>query len=170
MKRILFFIALLGAISAIIVHVSTILGIDVADKVPFIWVLHVLIFVVWIPTIFSLKKEQKQNKDANAFTLLTKNKPKWLIGLIIAIAVYTGFNFMFSLSKTEGTATNYENGVYSLQNRGKHIRNITEEEYHLHGANTVRSFSGHWILFYTIATIALYKGKSKEEDEIESKN
>ncbi len=165
MKKIFFFIALFGALSAITVHISAMLGIDVADKSPFIWLLHVLIFMVWIPTIFSLKKEQEQNKEANAFTLLTKNKPKWLIGLIIAIAVYTGFNFMFSMSNTEGTSKE-ENGIYSLHNRGKHIRNITEEEYHLHEANVLRGFSGHWILFYTVATIALYKGESKEEDEI----
>lgn len=163
MKKTLFYIALLGSISAITVHILSILGVDVADTLPFIWALHIGIFVVWIPTILSLKKLQKQNKKANAFTLLTKNKPKWLLGLIIVIAAYTGFNFIFSISKTGGTTSN-KNGVYSLQNRGKYIRNITKEEYHLHGANTLRGFSGHWILFYTIATIALYKGESKEEE------
>ena len=163
MKKTLFYIALLGSIIAITVHIFAVLGVDVADTLPFIWVLHIGIFVVWIPTILSLKEQQKENKEANAFTILTKDKPKWIIAVIIGIAIYTGLNFMLFMSKAiEGTPLE-KNGVYSLHNRGTHIRDITKEEYHLHGANILRGFSGHWILFYTVAAIALYKPKQEDE-------
>jgi hypothetical protein len=142
----------------------------VADTIPFIWVLHVGIFVVWIPTILLFIYEQKQSKEVDASTPptpptpLDESKVKWLIRLIMVIAVYPGLNFMFFMTNSEGTVTN-KDGVYSLDNRGKHIRDITEEEYHLYEANTLRGFSGHWILFYTVATIALYKMKSKNKEE-----
>lgn len=55
-----------------------------------------------------------------------------------------------------------QDGQYILQNHGKLIRTITEQEYHHYKANEVRGFSGHWLIFYGFSAALLYPfGKGK---------
>ena len=49
--KFLHYFAITGFILGLIVHIIAIAGIDIADNFPFIWLLHVGIFVVWIPVV-----------------------------------------------------------------------------------------------------------------------
>jgi DNA-binding XRE family transcriptional regulator len=59
MKKFLFYFAVTGWLIALIVHLLTLADFDAREKVPFIWVLHIGIFVVWLPAVIELK-----NNDA----------------------------------------------------------------------------------------------------------
>ena len=56
MQRILGYASLIGFVSALVVHIAALTGIDVADKFPAVWGLHVGVFVVLIPFLFSSRK------------------------------------------------------------------------------------------------------------------
>jgi hypothetical protein len=64
MKKTLCYLAGLGLVLGLIVHIFSLLGIYIGDKILFILTLHIGIFIVWIPAILELKKE-----DFNQLTL-----------------------------------------------------------------------------------------------------
>lgn len=140
MKKVLFSMACLGWIASAIVHVTAISGADLSDRYPFVMGLHAGIFVVWIPMLLSLKKDEAYNKfqqsgtirKSNPFTLfkvLMKNAPPYMKLIAIAGFIYAPINFILQVAEP------------------------TIE------MNTGRLFSGHWIGFYGIAAAALYPFK-----------
>lgn len=56
MQKLLFYFAVTGWGSGLIVHLLSLAGFDVSDKVPYVWVLHIGIFVAWFPAILSMKR------------------------------------------------------------------------------------------------------------------
>ncbi|MES1181693.1 MAG: hypothetical protein ABUL44_02765 [Flavobacterium sp.] len=56
MKKFLFYFAITGWTLGLIVHLLSLADYDITDKVPFVWVLHIGIFVVWLPVVLDLKK------------------------------------------------------------------------------------------------------------------
>jgi hypothetical protein len=150
----------------LIVHVLSVSGMDVAEKVPFVWMLHVGIFVVWIPAVIS----QLQNKEflefrnssrskfknpITAFKILFRGVPGWLVVLVLVSFVYAFVNFMLSIGSVGGTVS-VEDGQYVLGNHGTFIKTLTEQEYQWYRANELRGFSGHWMAFYGMGAAILY--------------
>ena len=169
MKKFLFWLALPGWTLAVIVHVLSIAGMDLNEKIPFIWSLHIGIFVVWIPTIFSLRKgeEFKQFQKSSLLTRMNplslfkaifKTTPHWLTAIAVIGFFYAIINFLlFALSQP--AVPDAHNGQYFLENHGQIIRTLTEQEYHHYQANQLRAFSGHWIAFYGAAMAVLFPFK-----------
>ena len=171
MKKFLFWFAALGWMAGLIVNVLSVADIDITEKVPFIWILHVGIFVVWIPTILKLRKNEElklfqksgvltRTNPTGFFKIILKNMPTWLI-IISAIGfIYAIINFMLFAAGQPGVP-DIQNGQYVLQNHGQLIRTLTEQEYHHYKANEARGFSGHWIAFYGMAMAVLFPYKLK---------
>jgi hypothetical protein len=166
MKKFLFWFAVTGWVLGLTVHILSLAGFDVTEKFPFIWILHVGIFVVWIPAILELRKSEElkafQRSGALTrmnpvayFAILGKNAPKWMIVVAIGGLVYAVFNFLLFMSLGNGTA-GIQNGHYVLQNHGQWIRDLTPQQYHSYQASMLRGFSGHWIAFYGIAMLVLF--------------
>jgi len=176
MKKFLFWLAVLGWTLALIVHVVSVADIDVTQKIPFVWILHIGIFIVWIPAILVLRKneELKNLKKIGVLTRMNpfdffkpilKKIPSWLIVITIAGFFYAIINFMLFIASRLGSP-DIQNGQYVLQNHGQLIKTLTEREYHHYKANELRGFSGHWIAFYGIATAALFPFKLQTENII----
>jgi hypothetical protein len=140
MKTVLFSLAIAGWISSIFVHITAITGDDLSARYPFVMALHGGVFLVWIPVVFYLKKDEDYKKfqqagfirRSNPVTLLKvlfKNAPPFLKLIAIAGFIYAPINFMIPMAEPD-----------------------TE-------MNTARLFSGHWIAFYGIALAVLYPFK-----------
>jgi hypothetical protein len=167
MKKILFYLALTGWTLGLLVHILSLLGIDVNETVPFVWLLHIGIFVVWLPVVLDLKKNTelqeyqqsgmlKKMNPIGFFKIIFKETPTWMTIIAVAGFFYAFINFMLFLATQSGTL-DVKDGQYILQNHGQLIKILTEQEYHHYKANEIRGFSGHWILFYGVATAVLYK-------------
>lgn len=163
MQKIFFYPAAAGWIAGFIIHVLTFADIDVADRFPFIWILHLMIFVVWIPAIIKIRKMQTHQPISNIpgrnlfsrINALTPATPQWMKILAFAGFYYAIFNFAWFIFHHNGSPS-MQNGTYVLQNHGQLIREITEKEFHHFKALEIRGFSGHWIAFYGIATAILF--------------
>ncbi len=145
MNRTFGLIALAGFSLALAVHVAALFGIDVQTKVPAIWLLHVGIFVVFIPMVLQLRAS---GTDRRA---LLRGLPRTVLLIGGCLMLYALFNFLFAGSTFGQGTAEFENGQYILQYRGKLIRHLTEAQYHAHQAELLRGFSGHWLIFYFAA-------------------
>ena len=148
-------IAVGGWILSTIAHLVTFLGIAPNKICPWIWLLHLGIFVVWFPMIFVSGKTMKPGYR-KSFKELMPHAPSWmprLCGILFAYALFNFFFTIFVLNK--GGNPSVIDGEKVLQSHGKIIRKLSDEEYRWHEAYSVRMFSGHWMLFYGIATAVL---------------
>ena len=93
-----------------------------------VFILHVGIFVVWIPLVFSANRTMPKRNRGN-FDHLLVELPKWVRIATRVVFVYAAVNFVFFLV----CASQYP----------KHKVPFTLE---------LRGFSGHWLLFYGWAT------------------
>jgi hypothetical protein len=174
MRKFLFYFALTGYLLGLIVHLLSLADIDILSNFPFIWLLHLGIFVVWIPTIFEIRKRQQleqkhsltKNNPLSFFKVMFSRTPKWLTIVAIVGFIYAIINFSLAFLSQTGTP-DIKDGQYILQNHGQLIRIITEQEYHHDQANEARGFSGHWIAFYGIALAVLFPfGKLTEKEKL----
>ncbi|MEX6690173.1 hypothetical protein QTN47_21870 [Danxiaibacter flavus] len=136
------------------------------EKVPFIWLLHIGVFVVWIPAILKLRKNEEFNEFQKSgilmrgnpvafFKLVFKNTPTWLTIIALAGFFYATANSALFATGQPGVP-GIQNGHYVLQNHGQVIKTLTEQQYHHYKANEARGFSGHWIAFYGIGMAMLF--------------
>ncbi len=175
MKVILFWVAVTGWTLALAVHILTLANFDVEEASPYVWVLHIGIFIVWLPAILQLRKrlglshfgDGPAKKRVNPGTFLkaiSDKAPAWLIVVAAAGFVYSFLNFS-DLMTDQGGMPAVKSGHYYLESHGHWIRDITEQEYHHNKASTVRTFSRIWIVFYGLAAMVLYPFKTKNEAE-----
>jgi hypothetical protein len=174
MKKFLFYFAVAGWTSGLLVHLLSLADIDVADKVPFVWILHIGVFVVWLPTILALRNNEElkayrqpgmrnQRNPLKFFRILFRQTPTWLAILAIGGFVYAVVNFMMFMGSQPGVP-DLKDGQYVLHNHGQLIRTLTEQEYQHYKANEVRGFSGHWLAFYGFAAAILFPFRQPAEN------
>ena len=171
MKKTLCFIAGLGLILGLLVHVISLLGIYIGDKVPFVWVLHLGIFIVWLPAILILKKNPDfQQPDFKTslnpkkfYGSLFKDSPKPIMIISLFFFVYAMINFFLFIQAGQGGVPSIIDGKYVINNHGSIIKELTETEYFKMKANEIRGFSGHWMAFYGISMGILWPKKDKQE-------
>jgi hypothetical protein len=161
--RILFYFAVAGWLLGLTVHLLALAHINASDTVPFVMLLHVGIFIVWIPMVLKLRKNdelQKTKLDGGGpyyfFRFLRKTAPGWMVNISIICLVYAVINFALFFLSEHGTASILADGRYELHDRGNHVRFLTQDEYYQLRANELRGFSGHWLAFYSIAAVALF--------------
>jgi hypothetical protein len=143
-------LALLGFILSLAVHIASLFHIDVAQYFSFVWVLHLGIFVVFIPFVFISRKLFGNRLSPN---FLQDNFSVQVIMLGKIILFYVVINFILFMIQSEGASPSILNGKFALTNHGKLVREITENEYHLFQARVLRGFSGHWLMFYFIPLV-----------------
>lgn len=174
MKKFLFYFAVAGWTSGLLVHLLSLADIDVAGKVPFVWILHIGVFVVWLPTILALRNNEElkayqqpgmrnQRNPLKFFRILFRQTPTWLAILAMGGFVYAVVNFMMFMGSQPGVP-DLKDGQYVLHNHGQLVRTLTEQEYHHYKANEVRGFSGHWLAFYGLAAAILFPFRQPAEN------
>jgi hypothetical protein len=145
-----------GFLLAAVVHVAALLGHDVEARFPQAGLLHLGIFVVFIPFIVFARQELGNQPDLFQFSA---SVPRWAATVAAIIMVYAVANFFLSMAHTQGGSPTVENGKYLLIDHGKLIRELTVAEYHALKADVTRRFSGHWLMFYFISAAYLLFGK-----------
>jgi hypothetical protein len=148
MDRFLGFAALTGLVLAAVAHVCALAGVDVAEHVPFVWLLHIGIFFVFGPFVFSSRKILGKHPSLADMRALV---PGRVYAAGLAIFIYAIVNFALFALATQGGNPAIEAGKYVLQNHGRLIRELSASEYHALRANELRGFSGHWIFFYFVS-------------------
>jgi hypothetical protein len=151
--KIVFVIAVLGLILSAIAHFSTFLGVNPEKSFPQVWILHILIFVVWIPAVFAYK----DNGQKDFWKTIAGRVPGWMVKMAAVLFAYAIFNFFFTIfALQKGGVPSEIEGKKVLHSHGKIIHTLTNKEYEKHKAYSVRAFSGHWMIFYALGMIILY--------------
>ncbi len=169
MGKLLFYLAVLGWGTALLVHGLALAGMDVISFAPYVWLLHGGIFVVWIPALMRTQRLRAQQPEVGAAEARTRSgsvfqlAPRGLRVVAAAGMAYTFLNFI--LFSTTAQSTGGANGHYYTHIHGHDYHPITAQVYHRLQANDLRGFSGNWIGFYGTAMAMLYPFKKPEEPE-----
>lgn len=146
-----------GFIFSLIAHLTTFLGINPQAVFPPIWLLHIGIFVVWIPTVFLLRKTFKKTGRGRFWKTAFSNAPRWMQALCLFFFIYAFFNFFITVFVlAQGGVPSIVNGKKVLQSHGEVIKELTDKDFLRYQAYTFRAFSGHWMFFYIVSMTILY--------------
>ena len=110
MKKIFFTIAVIGLILGFSAHCFAVLGVNVQKYVPFVWILHIGVFVVWIPAVLHLNKNKDLKRPprgtfVNPLTVykkIFKGVPVPITIITALFFVYAMFNFLLFMRASEG--------------------------------------------------------------------
>jgi hypothetical protein len=172
MKQILFYLAISAWAFTLIIHILTFAEIDLAQYFPF-FLLFIGVFIVWIPAVFTLRKNKSLQEYQSSHLLnrlnpvgfqniLFKDTPFWLKCIAIGSFVYGFINFFIFFNAVGGT-TGIQDGQYVLQNHGEIFKVLTKQEYNHYGALETRGMSGHILVFYGVAAAILYPFNQQEK-------
>ncbi len=139
------------------VHVAALCGCDVVTAFPRLWILHLLLFAVFVPAIYYANKfggdEKDEDDDEDKFFAAV---PLWIKTLIVILFVYAMVSCTLAEMQTEGGGANQlKDGSFALTSHGRFFRELTEEEYHRYRSYEVRAASGVWMLFYSVSIMLL---------------
>lgn len=135
------------------VHLLTFSSFPITEHFPSVWMLHVLVFAVFIPAIFygnriQLKTQKGQNLVMNA-------APAWIRTMTGFFFAYALINFVLFFLLIGNNSTSIRDGKYTLHSKGRNVREVSKEEYYKYDNRIVRGFSGHWMLFYSASLLML---------------
>ena len=158
-------------IISISTNLISVIGIDVSQYFPYIWILHIGMIVISFPTILYAKNNPIETDQDNSFfnsgiPLIPyfKKSPTWLNTIVIAGFTYAVLSFIITKNSYIGTPE-IDNGKYILSEHGQFIKNITEMEFHKLKANELIGFSGIWISFYGLEYLLLKQIVNQIETE-----
>ncbi|NJM54101.1 MAG: hypothetical protein HC846_12390 [Blastocatellia bacterium] len=169
-------VSLIGFGSSLFVHLIACLGLNVTDNFPFVWLLHLGIFVVFIPMEISIMLEKGNASDEGiSYDLVSSipRKSRYIAGFFF---VYMLLNFILFFAQSYEGSPETKNGKYVLYSNGKAsqryiIRELSEAEYNLRQAQILRGFSGHWMFFYLLPTLHFnYFGRQNKSNYLKKNN
>ena len=151
-RRPLSIFALIGFFSSLFVHLTTFFGIDPSKHVPWVWVLHVGIFVAFIPMVLVQGWAPKNDFRNKMFASI----PRWAGYALKFFCAYAAINFiLFLMLSRGGGVPEVHDGKHVLQGKGW-VQELSEKEYEWQKAYAVRGFSGHWMIFYLLPALVLW--------------
>lgn len=143
-------VSAIGFVAALLVHLAALRGVDVAARIPAIWLLHLGIFAILVPLVFLLRRDFGARTSLSRIAKALPLPAVILGGVVLAYAIV---NFMLFIQATEGGSPAMQDGTYFLMDHARVVREITSAEHTAFRANEVRGFSGHWLFFYYVSTI-----------------
>jgi hypothetical protein len=140
LKRLVMVLAATGLTASVIVHVSALLGMPspLGDKS---WVLHIGIFVVWLPAVLVLQPLTREFKQKDLWRAALRGCPKWMRRATWGFCGYAVVNFL----------------VFAVSIRGSSPRGGPIPD------SVWRGFSGHWMAFYSMAFAIMYSAIHVEQ-------
>lgn len=147
MSLVLALASLAGLGLSVLVHVAALLGNDVTARFPYVWLLHVGIFFVFVPFVFIGRKFLGSKPTLST---IQGGFPRWVVALGIAICAYAAVNFALFIVATADGGASVRDGRFVLENHGRFVRELTKGEYAALKAHEIRGFSGHWMVFYYV--------------------
>jgi len=137
-------VASVGFLASLVCHVMAWLHCDPPWGKSVV-VLHIGFLILWFPLVLFSNKTMPKGAKGNAEHLLAE-VPRVVRGMVTALAVYAFLNFAFFMYSSSGYAKGQVPFYIEL-----------------------RGFSGHWMLFYGVATvgfIGLARFARKRQGEI----
>src|SRR5262245_45802659 len=119
MNAILGCLALLGFALSVAAHVSALFGVDVQTRVAGVWLLHIGIFVVFVPMVFQLRSAG--GSDVRA---LLRGIPVWPALLVVLLFVYALANFFVTFGGAGPGTPAIRGNSFVLERKGVLIRQI----------------------------------------------
>lgn len=161
MKKYLFPLAVAGFILSFVIHFSGWFDINWLRQFPYLKLLHMGVFVVFVPLVFDARKkfalrETGEQPYWSRLKLFFNDPPDALLLAFLLLAGYAVFHFLWFgfLGGSLGGSPVIRDGGYFLVNHGSVLRELTEQEFRRADGIEARFFSGHWMIFY--GTAALY--------------
>jgi hypothetical protein len=164
-------LAALGLLLSVGIHVLTFFGVDPQDAFPYFWLLHIGIFVVFIPGAMLQPRSRRKNPTDRRKSAgdLIKHAPRWFARAVPYVVGYCVINFLVFIGHmSSGSPQTDGKGGYELREHGRLVRTITATEYHSYRAWEVRGMSGHWIIFYGIALGLLWSAYRERRESVEA--
>jgi hypothetical protein len=153
MNKIIGLVALVGFLLSLVIHGLTFTGINI--EMEQVWLLHAGGIFLCFPLFSSLHGRLGKNLT---ITQMRKLLPIWANALVVATFVYAFINFALFILHSEGGSPGVKDGMYVLQNHGRLIRQLSQQEYELYKVYAVRGFSGHWLFLYLLPAIYFLVG------------
>lgn len=170
-------ISLMLLITSLSVHLITFWNVNLQERFPYVFLLHIGIFVLIAP-ILLLQKIEEKREDEKIITLRDgfdevenpvkesedKSYPsnKFIVAYVL-IGFYAMLNFMIFGLGAKGSPMIIDE-KYVLRIHGQSDQEISKQEYDIASAQLLRGFSGHWIVFYFyFTTFAFFHFKNPDE-------
>lgn len=135
-------LSVVGLFLSTLIHFSALVG----KQIPFgesVWILHVGIFVVWIPAVMVGIPLTKDFKQKDLRKALLRGCPNWMKALMLAFFVYAFINFAIFFATTAKESPKSSSGETPTA--------------------VFRGFSGHWMLFYSASFAIMYSAIHAEQ-------
>ena len=134
----LLWLAALGFVCSVVVHVASLFGIGVGDQAIG---LHFGLFMVFVPGVFLNLKGGKRGRD------IFGTLPKWVSHVAAVLFVYALVNFFVCVSKFPPRGTPKNDPRQPTQ------------------AQTMRAASGHWMLFYGMGFCMIWNARRQRSTD-----
>lgn len=126
----------LGLVLSLWVHIGALEGRQVAPDY-FFWLLHICIFVVWLPAVFAAQVRVGSLQRRDFWKVILADSPGWMRYMVYGFTAYAMINFALFIAKAQ-----------------------TEKGFERPSPVVWRGFSGHWMAFYSAAFAILYTAAS----------
>jgi hypothetical protein len=125
-------LSIIGLALSLWVHIGALAGRKVAPEA-FFWMLHMGIFVVWIPAVVVAQRRVGSMSRKDFWKVILRGSPDWMRHMVYGFLGYAVINFLLFMiqAPTGGSGANPPPVVW-------------------------RGFSGHWMAFYSAALAILY--------------
>ena len=100
-------LAAVGLVVSLWVHLGAVMGRRVAPEA-FFWILHVGIFVVWIPAVFVAKARVGNMNRKDFWKVVLQGSPDWMRYMVYGFLGYAVFNFAMFMLKAPPTGSTGE--------------------------------------------------------------
>jgi hypothetical protein len=136
----LMFLSGLGFLASLTAHILALFG-QTAPGGGLVWMLHVGVFVVWIPAILCSRRKLQNVPRHDHFKALLGDCPVWMSRALKILFAYALVNFVLFMASTMGHPKATGSAPPAV----------------------IRGFSGHWMVFYGVAFVTFYSTLSRAE-------
>lgn len=155
-------LAALGLLISIAANVSTFFGVEPMHRWPYIWLLHLGVFVAFIPA-FSIQG-QHGNKKPLRWRDVFGGVPGWLRWMLVSLIIYAPMSGLaFVIVCGSGGPSKEADGTYAMTSHGRILRTLTADEYHRASGYEFRFMSSWWIMFYSISLALLVSAMNRQK-------
>lgn len=132
-------LAWIGLALSIISHLAALSG-SLGPLGKYSWLLHIGIFVVWVPTVFVAARMGAEFKQKDMWKAVLRGCPPWMRKMMYVFLGYALLNFAIFIA---AAPTKGGSGPIT--------------------PTVLRGFSGHWMAFYSAAAAVLYSATQAED-------
>lgn len=150
-----------GFLLSVWAHAAALSGRALQLEHPWLFSLHLLMFVAFVPGLVLRILNARRRMQADA--LQNQRLEGILAGIPLpvrlltgALLIYAAANFLIAGANLPNGSVHADNNGYSLHLRTGETRSIDRAEYLKIQSSQLRAFSGHWLLFFAAAIALLW--------------